>query len=315
LDQLLAELDPDLTRSQASLLIRDGHVHVLDVYHREIDRLKAGLKLIGGETVIVEYPDPQPLSAAPENIPLDIRYEDDDLLVINKPAGLVVHPAPGHSGGTLVNALAAHCEQLSSVGGEYRPGIIHRLDKNTSGLLIVAKNNAAHHRLSRQLSERTLRREYLALVWGHPDPPDGRIEAPVGRSYRDGKSMAVGGRANKQAITHYATLEDYPYTSWLSLRLQTGRTHQIRVHMQHIGHPVVGDPDYGGRSTTRGVATGYQHAARRLVESLDRQALHAWRLSFVQPTSGEEITVTSDIPGDMQAARALASGPSLTHGA
>jgi len=303
LDVALSELEPELSRSQAQHLIRDGHVVVMGRDGNPVKKLKTGLTLSGGETVIVERPEPAPLSAAPEDIPLDIRYEDDDVLVVNKPAGLVVHPAPGHARGTLVNALAAYAEQLSSVGGPIRPGIVHRLDKDTSGLLLVAKNDRAHAALARQLAERTLSREYLALVWGHPDPSEGRVEAAIGRSIRDGKLMQIDGRAKRSAVTRYETLNSYPYTSWLRIRLETGRTHQIRVHLRFIGHPVVGDPQYGGREKALyGIAPRHWNEAKALLDGLARQALHAWRLTFVHPTSGERMTLTADLPDDMRRA-------------
>jgi 23S rRNA pseudouridine1911/1915/1917 synthase len=188
-----------------------------------------------------------------------------------------------------------------------RPGIVHRLDKDTSGLLLVAKNDRAHALLAAQLAAHTLAREYLALVWGHPKPPGGRIEGAIGRSPRDGKLMQIGGRAQRSAMTAYETLESYLYTSWLGLRLETGRTHQIRVHLRSIGHPVVGDPQYGGREAAlRGIAPGYRPHARTLLDGLPRQALHAWRLSFTRPSDGENVVITADPPEDIRRACSLA---------
>lgn len=307
LDLVLIQLDPALSRSQAGTLIRGGHVQVLDADGRSVERLKTGLSLRGTETVIVERPERAEPSAAPEDIPLDIRYEDDDLLVVNKPAGLVVHPAPGHAGGTLVNALVGYCSRLSSLGGPVRPGIVHRLDKDTSGLLLVAKHDRSHRVLSEHLSARRIRREYGALAWGHPNPPDGHVDAPIGRHFRGGKKMAVGGRSGRNAVTHYRTVESYSYTSWLLVRLETGRTHQIRVHLAHIGHPVVGDPDYGGRTAMRGIDPTYRQAARELLEVLPHQALHAGCISFPHPTTGETITVSTELPEVIEKARACAA--------
>ena len=308
LDVVLAELDARLSRSQAAHLIREGCVQVRSADGIPTKRLKAGLALVGGETIIVEHPPPEPLSAAPEDIPLDVRYEDDDLLVINKPAGLVVHPAPGHARGTLVNALAAYCARLSSLGGPIRPGILHRLDKDTSGLLIVAKNDRTHAAFAEQIAARTLSREYLALVWGHPNPPQGRIEAAIGRDPHGGKAMKIEGRASRDAATQYETLETYPYTSWLRLALETGRTHQIRVHLRFVGHPVVGDPQYGGRDrAVRGIAPQYRRSAKALLEGLPRQALHAWRLTFVHPTTSKSMAIFAEPPEDIQTARERAA--------
>lgn len=308
LDVAIADLDSELSRSQIGALIRSGHVSVADSHGHPAPKIKPGLQLVGGETVVLQLRDEEQPSAAPEAIPLDVRYEDDDLIVVNKPAGLVVHPAPGHPSGTLVNALAAHSETLSSEGGAFRPGIVHRLDKNTTGLMVVARNNAAHRILAEQLAARTLTREYLALVWGHLDPPNGVIDAAVGRNRRDGLTMAIGGRAQRAAVTHYESLETYPFASWVRLRLATGRTHQIRVHLQHVGHPVVGDPDYGGLSAVRGVAPVHRVAARALAETMDRQALHACRVAFDHPRTGEPISVASDPPQDVLAARERARG-------
>ena len=282
---------------------------VTDASGTPLARLKAGLLLEGGEEIVYEPLGPGHYSADPEDIPLDIRFEDEHLLVINKPPGLVVHPAPGHPGGTLVNALAGHCASLSDVGGQFRPGIVHRLDKDTSGLLVVAKSNAVHNALSDLLQKRKLTREYLALAWGHPDPPDGRVEAAIGRHPNQGKLMRVDGRASREATTRYETLEWYPYSSWLKLTLETGRTHQIRVHLRHIGHPVVGDPEYGGRGgRIAGIAPEYRNAARELLDGLPRQALHAWRIAFPHPVTGTLLEREAEPPDDMLRAKAMSSG-------
>ena len=308
LDVALAALDSDLSRSYIGSLIRDGRVVVTNPIGASPKKIKTGLRLVGGETVDIDMPDVEPLSASPEDIPLDIRYEDDDLLVINKSAGMVVHPAPGHAGGTLVNALAAHSDRLSNVGGPFRPGIIHRLDKDTSGLLIVAKHDTAHRILAAQLADRTLSREYVALVWGHPNPPNGSIDEPIGRDRQGGKHMAIDGRASREATTRYQTVERYAFTSWLRVRLETGRTHQIRVHMQSVGHPVVGDDDYGGRVAIRGIAPVYRREAEKVLAAIDRQVLHAARLVFRHPTTGETVSVEAPPPEDIESARRLAAG-------
>jgi 23S rRNA pseudouridine1911/1915/1917 synthase len=300
LDVALPLIDTQFSRSKAGSLIRDGLVVVTHADGTPVKKIKAGMAVQADQVVVVDVPDPEEYSVAPEDIPLDIKYEDDDLLVINKPPGLVVHPAPGHSSGTLVNALAAHSEKLSSVGGPFRAGIVHRLDKDTSGLLIVAKHDEAHRILAAQLADRTLSREYTALVWGNPQPPYGKIVAPIGRSRSDGKSMAVDGRAQRTATTHYELIERYIFTSLLRIRLETGRTHQIRVHLQHISRPVVGDLQYGGQTAARGVALVHRRAALELLTLIDRQALHASKLAFIHPSSGEEISVVADPPEDFQ---------------
>jgi len=309
LDVALTSLESGLSRSQAAQLIRRGHVRVLDAVGCETPLPKTGFPVHDGMTLIVERPEHREPSAAPEDIPIDVRYEDEDLLVVNKPAGIVVHPAPGHAGGTLVNALAGYCNGLSRIGGSTRPGIVHRLDKNTSGLLLVAKTDAAHMELARQLAERVVSREYRALVWGHPGRGEDTIETAIGRSSRDGKKMAVDGRSSKHAITRYRVLEKYQYTSWLRVNLQTGRTHQIRVHLRHIGHPVVGDPEYGGRTGATGVAPQYRKSARELLDMLPYQALHATCLTFRHPTSGEIMSVGADPPQNMAMARLHVATP------
>jgi 23S rRNA pseudouridine1911/1915/1917 synthase len=247
----------------------------------------------------VALPKAPPPEVLPENIPLPILYEDEHLLVVDKPAGMVVHPAYGHYTGTLVNALLYHCNVLSALQDATRPGIVHRIDKETSGLLVVAKNDAAHARLARQFARRTIEREYQALVWGLFREATGVIEAQLGRSKADRKKMAVvaGG---KIAITEYTVLERFRYLSLLSLKLRTGRTHQIRVHLAHIHHPVFGDPAYSGRQIAWGPGTPRQKAeVQQLLKILPRQALHARTLGFVHPVSGHHVSFESPIPPDM----------------
>ncbi|MDO8532062.1 MAG: RluA family pseudouridine synthase [Dehalococcoidia bacterium] len=276
LDRFLAAQCPDLSRSRVQQLIEAGHV---TVNGRPV---KAAHKLKPGDDVSMSVPPPAPvLGLSPEDIPLTVVYEDADLLVVDKPAGLTVHPAPGHPSGTLVNALLARVPDLGGVGGELRPGIVHRLDKDTSGLIVVAKHERALRHLQAQFKERQVRKVYLALVHRRVQPPEGVIDAPIGRDPRNRKRMAVvpDGRA---ALTRYRVLRYLPDYTLLEAAPATGRTHQIRVHLAHIGHPLAGDPLYGG--TTKLVA---------------RQFLHAHRLTFRLP-SGEERTFISPLPDDLE---------------
>ena len=275
---------PDLTRSRVRRLIDEG---LVTVDGRQ--PTKAGVKLDAGQRVQVVLPPPEPTGLEPEPIPLRVVYEDADLLVVDKPAGLPVHPSPGHTRHTLVQGVLARCPDLSSVGGALRPGIVHRLDKDTSGLIIVAKNDAAHLSLARQLKERQVEKTYLALVDGRVDPAEAVIDAPIGRHPRHRKRMAVvaGGR---EARTGYRLLREVAGRSLLEVRPETGRTHQVRVHLASIGHPVVGDPVYG----RRGAAPA----------GLPRQFLHAWRLAFRHPRTGERLDQEAPLPEEL--ARALA---------
>ena len=290
LDVYLAGSVPDLSRSRAKALIEDGRATVGGVESREPRRpVKAG------DIVTLELPPPVPATPQGEIMPLDVVYEDDDLVVIDKPVGLVVHPAAGNQTGTLVNALIAHCgESLSGIGGVMRPGIVHRLDKDTSGLMVVAKNDRAHRNLSEQFADhgRTgpLERAYLALVWGVPERAEGTIEAPLGRSIRNREKIEVKREGGRQAVTHYRVLERFgpkskPIASLVECRLETGRTHQIRVHMAAIGHPLVGDRTYGAGFATKAALVG--PAARALIDGLRHQALYAYLLAFQHPATGE----------------------------
>ena len=239
-------------------------------------------KLAAGDRITLTLPDPQPIEAQPQNIPLDIVYEDDHLLVVNKPKGMVVHPAPGNPDGTLVNALLYHCRgQLSGVGGAIRPGIVHRIDKDTSGLLVVAKDDLTHQGLSEQMAVHAIHRVYHAVVYGNIRQDTGTIEAPIGRDPRDRKRMAVTPGQGKRACTHWQVLERFGRFTLLACRLETGRTHQIRVHMAHIGHPLAGDPVYGPRSVIR---------------ELQGQCLHAKELGFRHPVTGQELRFDSPLP-------------------
>ena len=230
---------PDLSRARWQELIKAGHVRV----NGQIK--KPHYELREDDLVDFEIPPPQPTELVAQDIPLNILFEDADILVLNKPAGLVVHPAPGHSSGTLVNALLHHCKDLKGIGGEQRPGIVHRLDRDTSGVLVIAKNDLAMAGLSAQFKSREVRKQYAALVWGRPVPERGTIKTLVGRNPHDRKKMSAKPAAGRPAVTHYETIQKFPEASFLRVRIETGRTHQIRVHLAHIGHPVVGDAQYG----------------------------------------------------------------------
>ena len=243
------------------------------------------LKLRGGESLTVEIPEPEPMDAVPEDIPLDIVYEDADLLVVNKPKGMVVHPAHGNYTGTLVNALLHHCgNSLSGINGVIRPGIVHRIDKNTSGLLIVAKNDAAHLKLAEQIKVHSFTREYEAVVTGVMKEQSGTVDAPIGRHKTDRKKMCVTTENSRNAVTHYEVLKQYGGYAHLRLRLETGRTHQIRVHMAYIGHPVMGDDVYG-----------------KPCKGLEGQCLHARKIGFVHPSTGQYMEFSSELPEYFQA--------------
>jgi 23S rRNA pseudouridine1911/1915/1917 synthase len=350
LDHYLGRQWTDLTRSRVEALIREGRVEV------DGRRPKPSRVVRPGQVIEVCLPPLIELSARPEPIPLNIVYEDADLIVVDKPAGLVVHPAPGHPGGTLVNALLHHCGDLSGIGGVLRPGIVHRLDRDTSGLMVVAKSQRAHLALAEALRVRTVERVYLAVVWGVPEPSEGEVATWIGRSRRDRKRMAaylprrpalerrwgrpgeeewmrevraelerdapqleVGGEEDgdpdteperelppgippdaRPATTRYRVLERYSLASLLECTLGTGRTHQVRVHLAHLGHPVVGDGIYGGREgALKGMALAARKGAERALALIDRQALHAWRLTFTHPGDGRTLQFTSPRPADL----------------
>jgi 23S rRNA pseudouridine1911/1915/1917 synthase len=267
--------------------------------------VKPNYKVKPGDIIQIVLPTPpREIELIPENIPLNIIYEDDDLLVVNKEPGMVVHPAYGNYTGTLVNALMWHFKDLPLFNtGETRPGLVHRLDKNTSGILVVAKNEYALNRLSRQFFERTTDRRYNALVWGIPDPPEGTITGNVGRNIKDRKIMQVfiDGDEGKPAVTHYKVLEDLGYISLIECKLETGRTHQIRVHLSYIKHPLFNDEEYGGDQILKGTTfTKYQQFIKNCFKILPRQALHAKSLAFDHPITGKRMSFDSDLPEDMQ---------------
>ncbi len=308
LDQYLAETDLPVTRSRIQRWIREGAVSVNAIVVE-----KSSHKVSEGDIVTVVVPAPPPSNIEPESIPLDIVYEDEALLVVNKAAGMVVHPACGHTRSTLVNALLHHCEHLKNFEDPVRPGIVHRLDKETSGLIIVAKREDAHAFLSRQLAERRIKRGYTGLVWGCPAETSGSIDAPIGRHPRYRQRMAVVEAGHgRRAVTHFRVSDAMEDGTLLSLALETGRTHQIRVHLAHIGHPIIGDPLYGGRvKWLARIAPQRRPGLRMMLDVLRRQALHASRLEFVHPYSGLIHTFRVPVPDDMQQAFSLLSDSSV----
>jgi 23S rRNA pseudouridine1911/1915/1917 synthase len=289
LDKYLTTCLPDLSRAQVQRLIQQGHVRLSAAVP------EASLRVRPGEVITLSIPPPQPSHLRAENLALDIVYEDEALLVIDKPPGLVVHPAPGHASGTLVNALLFHCQTLSGIGGEERPGIVHRLDKDTSGLLLVAKHDRSHRHLAEQLKTRQLQRRYVALVRGQPRQRQGTIEAPIGRHPQQRQKMAVVASHGRAARTHYQVSETWGTVSLLHLALDSGRTHQIRVHLAHIGHAVLGDPLYG----SGGLRWPGHAALEQAIGAFPRQALHAAHLRFQHPQSGAWCEFSAPLPADM----------------
>ena len=276
IDKVISLQLPEITRSAAAKIIENGGCRV------EGKPVGKSYKATVGETVEILIDDPEPIDAVPQNIPLDIVYEDSDLLVVNKPRGMVVHPAAGNYDGTLVNALLYHCgDSLSGINGKLRPGIVHRIDKDTSGLLIVAKNDFAHRGLAEQIKEHSFKREYEAVVHGVIKEPSGKIDAPIGRHSTNRKQMAVTDKSSRNAVTYYSVIKNYRNFCHVRLRLETGRTHQIRVHMAYIHHPVAGDPVYG---------------PKKGVTELNGQCLHARVIGFIHPRSGEYLEFTSELP-------------------
>lgn len=280
-DQFLARSLPELTRSAAQRLLDEGSVLL------EGKPVKKNRKTFPGEGYLLCIPDPAPIDVLPQDIPLDVVYEDADVIVVNKPAGLVVHPAPGHSDGTLVNALLFHCgSSLSGINGRLRPGIVHRIDRDTSGLIIAAKNDASHLALAAQLQDHSLYREYHAVAVGNLGEDAGTVDAPIGRHSTDRKRMAIDPKNGRRAVTHWEVLARYPGYTYVKCLLETGRTHQIRVHLASLGHPLLGDTVYGGKKPVSGLVG---------------QCLHAKRLSFLHPRTGERVTVECPLPDWFQA--------------
>ncbi|MCL1630926.1 RluA family pseudouridine synthase [Sporolactobacillus sp. CPB3-1] len=278
IDSWVSSQIPDESRSRLQQLIKGGCVLV------DGSAVKTSYRMKMNDQVCVRIPDPKPLNIAAEKRPLTIVYEDASVIVVNKPRGMVVHPAPGHLSGTLVNALLGHCHDLSGINGVMRPGIVHRIDKETSGLLMVAKTDAAHRSLAAQLKAKTTKRQYLAIVHGSLSHNEGTIDAPIGRSDKDRKKMAVTEKNSKSAITHFKVLERFEDYTYISCRLETGRTHQIRVHMAYIGHPLAGDPKYGPRKTL----------------PIHGQALHASELGFIHPVTNQVMLFQAPLPEDME---------------
>ena len=275
-DALLSRLAPGLTRSAAQKLLERGAATLDGKPVRKNDRPAHG------QVVVVRLPDPEPIGLIPQNIPLDVVYEDGDVIVVNKPVGLVVHPAPGHPDGTLANALLYHCgSSLSGINGELRPGIVHRIDRDTSGLIIAAKNDRAHLALAAQLQDHSLARTYEAVAVGGLKEDSGTVDAPIGRHPVDRKKMAVDPKNGRRAVTHWSVLARYPGYTHVECRLETGRTHQIRVHLSSIGHPLLGDAVYG---------------AKKPVPGLAGQCLHARRLRFLHPATGEAVELECPLP-------------------
>lgn len=291
LDAFLAANQAELTRSAVQRLIELGLVRV------DGKEVKSSHKLSSGEVVTFSIPPPEPSAAVAEDMHLNILYEDTDVIVVNKPTGLTVHPGAGISSGTLVNGLLGHCADLSGIGGEIRPGIVHRIDKDTTGILVVAKNDAAHQGLSAQFSQHSVKRVYYALVFGSPKTDKGKIEGEIGRHPVDRKKMSGSARHGRYAVTHWKVLARYNGVTLLKLRLETGRTHQIRVHLSEAKHPLLGDSIYGGDARLGNIK---DVKLRALIKELGRQALHAKTLGFIHPSSLQYIEFDSDLPEDMQ---------------
>ncbi len=282
----------DLSRARVQALVAEGRVRVDGRVARKADRLEAG------QEIEVRVPPPEELEAQPEDLALDVLFEDPSLLVVNKPSGMVTHPAPGHPTGTLVNALLAHTQDLSGIGGKLRPGIVHRLDRYTSGLMVVAKSDRAHHALSEAIQQREIKRLYIAASWGHLSESPLEVNAPIGRDPVERRRMAVVEKG-RYAVTRFRVTERWMGAELLRVALGTGRTHQIRVHLAHIGHPVVGDTVYGV-GWERGIGGKARQWARMLGQMVERQFLHSWRLSFEHPVSGESMRFELPLPADLQ---------------
>ncbi|MBZ5748686.1 RluA family pseudouridine synthase [Metabacillus rhizolycopersici] len=278
IDKFLSTYNEEWSRSQVQLWIKDGSVKVND------QTIKTNYKCQSEDKIVISIPDPEPLDVVAEHMDLDIYYEDQDVLVVNKPKGMVVHPAPGHLNGTLVNGLMAHCDDLSGINGVLRPGIVHRIDKDTSGLLMVAKNDMAHESLVGQLVNKTVTRRYKAIVHGTIPHDNGTINAPIGRDKVDRQSMTVTNVSSKDAVTHFHVIDRFENFTFIECQLETGRTHQIRVHMKYIGYPLAGDPKYGPKKTL----------------PLNGQALHAGVLGFMHPRTNEYLEFEAPLPAEFE---------------
>ncbi len=308
LDRYLADQRPELSRSRLQKLIAEGAVCLNEKTTR------SSYRVVAGDNITIDIPPPIDSAINPEDIPLDVFFEDDHVLVLDKPAGMIVHPAGAVTSGTLVNALLSHCTHLSGINGVLRPGIVHRLDKDTSGLMVVAKSDEGHRGLAAQLEARAMERRYLALIWGGFEADEGRVEAPVGRHPKDRKRMAVS-QNGRFAATHWKIRARYDFLSLLSLALETGRTHQIRVHLAHLNRPVFGDLLYGGREERlSGIAPLFRRRAAHLLAQTNRQMLHATQLTFVHPVTKEEMVFRARPPGDMQKILASAYSSSSSSG-
>lgn len=295
LDHFCVKFTKKISRTYIQELIRGGNVEV------DSRKRKPHYRVRAGETVKVTIPEPREFELVPESLPLEIVFEDEDLIVVSKPAGMVVHPACGHRSGTLVNALLAHTQEFSAFGVKGRPGIVHRLDKDTSGLLVVAKSERSMLALGEQIQSRKAVRKYLALVCGHLPEDSGTIEFPIGRSPKDRKTMAVTFVKSREAVTGYRVTKRFDLCDLLEVSLKTGRTHQIRVHLSYLGHPVLGDPTYGGRQKwVKSLPGEKRKEANRLLKRIDRQALHAHYLSFNHPSTMAALEFCCDLPGDMK---------------
>lgn len=286
LDLLVASRISGCSRSVAASLIRNGKILVQGV------EKKPGYRARTGDEICGTIPPPEPVLFKPEPIPIDILYQDDDIIVVNKQPGIVVYPAPGHYSGTLINALLYHCPRLEGVGQELRPGIVHRLDKDTSGTMVIAKNSAAHHSLAEQFKSRKVKKKYLALVYGRIESDSGTVSLPIGRHPVHRKKMSTHSRKSRTAETTWRVRKRFDLATLVELSLKTGRTHQIRVHCAAIKHPVVGDPVYGGRKAGK-------NAAYDLFRSVSRQMLHAWRLEFTHPANQKTLSFEAPIPRDI----------------
>ena len=303
---LAAEGIEGLSRSRIKQLMEAGHLSEAGAAVSNASR-----KVKAGEVFTLSIPEATPSEVKAVDMPLDILFEDEHMLVINKAAGMTVHPAPGHTEDTLVNALLAHCgDSLSGIGGVERPGIVHRLDKDTSGLMVVAKHDAAHQHLAAQLADRSLSRTYMALVWGALQPPSGTIEGNIGRSPKNRKKMAVLEIGGKEAKTHFRSMERYAalvqkgkkevLATLVECKLETGRTHQIRVHMAHMGHPLLGDPLYGAKTSQKLARFKLEDEEKQAISGFERQALHASEIRFIHPKSGEEMSFSCNLSEDMR---------------